>query len=138
MKTFNHNKLATATTAMLGVAFFASGAHADEASSVTVRYSDLKPNSTAGAMVLYQRIHTAWAQTGEYPPSVKMWLWRLGQNSWLLSPNSVQRPVDAAPQVQLRAAITSALSLHVYDLMEKSPRVTGTRSPGRVRIIRAA
>jgi UrcA family protein len=59
MKTFNHHKIATLTIAMMGVAFFALGAHADETSSVTVRYSDLKPNSTADAMVLCQRIHTA-------------------------------------------------------------------------------
>jgi UrcA family protein len=59
MKTFNHNKLATVAVAMLGIAFFAAGAHADEAKSVTVRYSDLKPNSAAGAQALYQRIRAA-------------------------------------------------------------------------------
>ena len=59
MKTLNHSKLALVTIAMMGVVFFASAVHADEANSVTVRYSDLKPNSTAAAMVLYQRIHTA-------------------------------------------------------------------------------
>jgi UrcA family protein len=59
MKTFNHNKLATVTLALLGVAFFAAGAHADQANSITVRYSDLKPNSAVSAKVLYQRIHTA-------------------------------------------------------------------------------
>jgi UrcA family protein len=63
MKTFNHNKFAMVSAAVLGVALFASGAHADEAglgaNRVTVSYSDLNLNTAAGAKVLYQRIQSA-------------------------------------------------------------------------------
>ena len=58
MKTFNHNKFASVAIAV-GVAFFATGAQADEANAVTVRYSDLKPYTAAGAEMLYERIRAA-------------------------------------------------------------------------------
>jgi UrcA family protein len=64
MKPLNHTtKFAVVSAAVLGIGFFAAVAQAGEAAqdanSVTVRYSDLNLNTAAGAKVLYQRIHSA-------------------------------------------------------------------------------
>ena len=61
MKTINYSKnIALVTIAIVGVAAFATGAQADDASlganSRVVHYSDLNLNTSAGAKVLYQRI----------------------------------------------------------------------------------
>jgi UrcA family protein len=66
MKTFNSKNIALAMVATMGVALFAVGAHAAEASpgvdSRAVHYADLNLNTAAGAKVLYMRIRMAAGQ----------------------------------------------------------------------------
>jgi len=66
-KSDNRTILAYAAALWLACGLFASNAHADDARSETVKFSDLNLSSQAGVEALYGRIHAAARRVCEQP-----------------------------------------------------------------------